>query len=231
MTALEDRPLPSPGKVWTIGEMAAEFGVSFRTLRFYESRQLLRPRRQGSGRIYSEADRIRMQMIVKGKQLGFTLTEIQALLGNYDPTESMRVSDLSLPNLERQRRQIDDAIARLRTSHAQIASFSSPHRTEVEVASEEVAIPTSIWWPELRKLDDELRKLEDKGEANNIPGDASEVLARVLAWAGGEAEALFWYRSQPIAAFGDRTAESLVKSGQAAPLRDYLDSLALGGFA
>ena len=40
-----------------------------------------------------------------------------------------------------------------------------------------------------------------------------------------------WYRAQPISAFGDRTAEALVKSGQAAAVRDYLDHLAMGGFA
>ena len=54
-------------------------------------------------------------------------------------------------------------------------------------------------------------------------------------WSGGllvgETDALFLYRAQPIPAFGDRTAESLVKSGQAAALRDYLDSIAVGGFA
>ena len=58
-----------------------------------------------------------------------------------------------------------------------------------------------------------------------------EILTRVGDWAGGPAQALAWYRGEPIPAFGDRTAESLVKSGQAGALRDYLDSLALGGFA
>ena len=58
-----------------------------------------------------------------------------------------------------------------------------------------------------------------------------EILTRVAGWAGGPAQAMAWYRAEPIPAFGGRTAEALVKSGQAAPLRDYLDSLALGGFA
>jgi len=58
-----------------------------------------------------------------------------------------------------------------------------------------------------------------------------EIVSRVSAWAGGKDQAMAWYRAQPIAAFGDRTAEALVKSGQAAALRDYLDHLALGGFA
>ncbi len=58
-----------------------------------------------------------------------------------------------------------------------------------------------------------------------------EILARVTAWAGGRAQAMAWYRAEPIAAFGGRTAESIVKSGQAGALRDYLDHIAMGGFA
>jgi uncharacterized protein (DUF2384 family) len=61
--------------------------------------------------------------------------------------------------------------------------------------------------------------------------EMAEILNRVAGWAGGRAQAVAWYRSEPIPAFGDRTAESLVKSGQATALRDYLDSIAMGGFA
>lgn len=58
-----------------------------------------------------------------------------------------------------------------------------------------------------------------------------EIVSRVSEWAGGKERALAWYRSQPIAAFGGRTAEALVKTGKATALRDYLDHLAMGGFA
>jgi DNA-binding XRE family transcriptional regulator len=58
-----------------------------------------------------------------------------------------------------------------------------------------------------------------------------EILNRVSAWAGGRQQAMAWYRAQPLPAFGGRTAESLVKSGQATMLRDYLDHIALGGYA
>ena len=61
--------------------------------------------------------------------------------------------------------------------------------------------------------------------------EMNEILTRVSAWAGGPAQAMAWYRAEPIPAFGGRTAEQLVKSGQATALRDYLDSIALGGFA
>jgi hypothetical protein len=58
-----------------------------------------------------------------------------------------------------------------------------------------------------------------------------EIVGRVSQWAGGENQALAWYRAQPIAALGGRTAEALVKSGQASAVRDYLDHIAMGGFA
>jgi hypothetical protein len=58
-----------------------------------------------------------------------------------------------------------------------------------------------------------------------------EIVSRISEWAGGKDQAMAWYRAQPIPAFGGRTAESLVKSGQASAVRDYLDHLAMGGFA
>jgi uncharacterized protein (DUF2384 family) len=58
-----------------------------------------------------------------------------------------------------------------------------------------------------------------------------EILSRLETWAGGRGQALAWYRAQPIAALDGRTAEALVKSGKASVVRDYLDHLALGGFA
>jgi hypothetical protein len=67
--------------------------------------------------------------------------------------------------------------------------------------------------------------------ARESHAEMAEVITRVSGWAGGSEKAMAWYRGQPISAFGDRTAESLVNSGLAAPLRDYLDSIALGGFA
>lgn len=58
-----------------------------------------------------------------------------------------------------------------------------------------------------------------------------DIITRVTAWAGGRQQAMAWYRAQPIPAFGGRTAESLVKTGKATAVRDYLDHMAMGGFA
>jgi DNA-binding transcriptional MerR regulator len=117
----------------TIGEMASEFNVSLRTLRFYEDRKLLRPRREGNTRLYSPTDRLRMQMILKGKQLGFTLTEIHDLIGNYETTDDfegkLKPQQIvtQIDHLERQRAEIDSAIARLRATHERLAAaYPSP---------------------------------------------------------------------------------------------------------
>lgn len=58
-----------------------------------------------------------------------------------------------------------------------------------------------------------------------------EIISRVRDWAGGEAQAMAWYRSQPIPALDGRTPEALVKDGRAHAVREYLDHVALGGFA
>jgi hypothetical protein len=58
-----------------------------------------------------------------------------------------------------------------------------------------------------------------------------EIINLVQGWAGGAAQAMAWYRAEPIPAFGGRTAEALVKSGNAAAVRDYVDHLATGGYA
>jgi DNA-binding transcriptional MerR regulator len=113
----------------TIGEVAREFGVTLRTLRFYEDRRLIRPRRLGNGRFYGGADRVRLAMILKGKQLGFTLAEIGDLIGAEDAAGEMDIEERLRPaqivdqldHLERQRREIDAAIARLKATRERLA--------------------------------------------------------------------------------------------------------------
>ena len=122
-----------PGEA-PIGEMAREFSVSSRTLRFYEDRNLLAPRRDGTARFYSAADRLRLQMILKGKRLGFTLAEISDLIG---ATAGAAESDFEkklqpqqivsqISHLERQRAEIDDAIGRLRATYQRLDDALAP---------------------------------------------------------------------------------------------------------
>jgi large subunit ribosomal protein L7/L12 len=67
--------------------------------------------------------------------------------------------------------------------------------------------------------------------ASNVQTEKNEILHRIEAWAGSPQKARFWYRAEPIPAFGGRTAEALVNQGKADDVRDFLDHIAVGGFA
>ncbi|HEX8166383.1 MAG TPA: MerR family transcriptional regulator [Beijerinckiaceae bacterium] len=109
------------GRTYAIGDLAREFGVSLRALRFYEDRGLLSPIRLGSARIYDARQRARLELILKGKQLGFTLTEIRGLLEREERGEdapklrlSVKQIDDQIAHLERQKAEIEGAIAELK---------------------------------------------------------------------------------------------------------------------
>lgn len=76
----------APKQSWSIGELAREFAVTTRTIRFYEDEGLITPERRGQVRIYSPADRVKLILILRGKRLGFTLAESREVIGMYDPT-------------------------------------------------------------------------------------------------------------------------------------------------
>lgn len=107
---------------FTITELARELGVTPRTIRFYEDKDLLAPKRAGNIRIYTKRDRARMVVIQRGKRLGFSLRDIKEYLDLYDmdPTqvEQMRMlldrvkSRMDL--LERQRLALEETIAELK---------------------------------------------------------------------------------------------------------------------
>ena len=73
--------------VYSIGELSREFGVTTRTIRFYEDQGLLSPAREGQSRIYQPRDRVRLKLILRGKRLGFSLKEIKNLIELYDAPE------------------------------------------------------------------------------------------------------------------------------------------------
>ncbi|ARN76226.1 MerR family transcriptional regulator [Oceanicoccus sagamiensis] len=70
---------------YTISELAAEFDVTTRTIRFYEEKGLLAPERKGTSRIYSSADHTKLKLILRGKRLGFSLEESGEIISMYDP--------------------------------------------------------------------------------------------------------------------------------------------------
>lgn len=77
-------------KNYSISELAAEFSITTRTIRFYEEKGLLQPARQGQKRIFENADRIKLKLIVLGKKLGFSLDESASIIQLYKPQEDNR---------------------------------------------------------------------------------------------------------------------------------------------
>ncbi|MGH1444425.1 MAG: MerR family transcriptional regulator [Cognatishimia sp.] len=106
----------------TIRQMCDSFGVTPRTLRFYESKELLFPTRDGQKRLFTRRDRARLKLILRGKRFGFSLEEIRQLLNLYDMgdqqqtqlTQTYAVAQERLADLERQREELDDAIMDLK---------------------------------------------------------------------------------------------------------------------
>jgi hypothetical protein len=72
---------------------------------------------------------------------------------------------------------------------------------------------------------------QNAAKTQNRVREMLEIVSRISGWAGGKEQAMAWYRAEPIPAFGGRTAEALVKTGKASAVRDYLDHIAVGGFA
>jgi DNA-binding transcriptional MerR regulator len=128
---------PAERDVYTIGEMARHFGVTLRALRFYEDKGLIKSMREGPTRYYDAQTRARLQRILKGKQLGFTLTEIRDLLDSKSQAASSTF-ELALDEdqileqidmLKRQRESIEQAINELQQTHRQLSNDHSPSPT------------------------------------------------------------------------------------------------------
>jgi DNA-binding transcriptional MerR regulator len=108
-------------RTWTIGELADELDTTLRTIRFYEDKGLLHPERQGSSRVFQARDRVRLQLILRGRRLGFTLRQIAEVLDMYDnpPGEAGQLEFLlgdiqtRRTSLLQKRRDLDEALAEL----------------------------------------------------------------------------------------------------------------------
>jgi DNA-binding transcriptional MerR regulator len=106
----------------SIGDLAREFDVTPRAIRFYEDEGLLSPRRDGSRRVYSKRDYVRLKLILRGKRLGFSLAEVREMLELYDSAPDDRpqlekfVAALAVrrEHLERQREEIDEVLGEIR---------------------------------------------------------------------------------------------------------------------
>ena len=109
-----------------IGDMAKHFDVTLRTLRFYEDKGLIHPKREGNTRLYTQKDVTRLELIMLGRRVGFSLREVKQIMDLYDPkgtsTKQLRLlldkSERQLGRLEKQRKAIDDAIGELKSAMA-----------------------------------------------------------------------------------------------------------------
>lgn len=117
---MNDHDVPRK-ETYSITELRREFGVSARTLRFYEDKGLLCPARDGQTRLFSYRDRARLKLILRGKRVGFSLTEIKEILDLYNLKDgqvtqlrvSLRKGREKIGELESQKRDIEEAVADL----------------------------------------------------------------------------------------------------------------------
>lgn len=90
---------------YTISELAQEFEITTRTIRFYEEKGLLTPRREGQKRLYSASDRARIVLILRGKRIGMTLLESAEFIDMYDPEHNNTEQLHALINNVKKRRE------------------------------------------------------------------------------------------------------------------------------
>ena len=104
-----------------IGEIADEFNVTLRTLRFYEDKGLINPKRVGTSRFYGRREKARLRLILLGRDIGFSLEDIREMLNLYEPKSgnqaqmklAIEKADIQLLRLNEQRKSVDEAIVRL----------------------------------------------------------------------------------------------------------------------
>lgn len=126
-----------------IGEMAKKYGVTLRTLRFYEDKGLLNPQRDGSTRLYTRRDKARLKLILLGRKVGFSLRDVKQMMDLYDPTGSntkqlrlaLDKSEKQLARLQKQRALIDDAINELSGSMSAVRQMLTERTAQASVAS------------------------------------------------------------------------------------------------
>ncbi|APL94669.1 MerR family transcriptional regulator [Sphingobium sp. TA15] len=121
LAGIVELPDHSDRQAYSITDLSEEFGVTARALRFYEDEGLIAPERQGLARIYSRRDRARLAWILRGKRVGFSLSDIREMIDLYDADEEheeqLRVTvakcEARIALLNRQKEDIDATIAEL----------------------------------------------------------------------------------------------------------------------
>ena len=126
---------------YTISELAREFEVTPRALRFYEDKGLLTPRREGMNRVYSHRDRGRLQLILRGKRVGLSLLEIKEILDLYKVDQraqaqtTLKKYKQRIVALEAQREDVEAAIEILHDSVKQLEDFLAKPATPAAIGA------------------------------------------------------------------------------------------------
>lgn len=127
---------------FTVTELARDLAVTPRTIRFYEDKGLITPRRAGTMRVYTKRDRARMVLILRGKRLGFSLRDIKDYLDLYDmdPTQSeqmrmlLKKVETRLDMLEDQRQALEETIVELKEIQDQTLAGLASAKGETKAA-------------------------------------------------------------------------------------------------
>jgi DNA-binding transcriptional MerR regulator len=115
--------------IFTISELAKEFDVTTRTIRFYEDQGLLSPAREGTTRVFSARDRVRLKLALRGKRLGFSLAEIRELFELYDVSrDEHKQLEEFLAKLERRRARLEQQREDIEVMLSEIDFFANQCR-------------------------------------------------------------------------------------------------------
>jgi DNA-binding transcriptional MerR regulator len=128
--AAAPKPSASPAATYTITELAAEFDITARAIRFYEDVGLLMPARAGRNRVYTQRDRTRLKLTLRGKRLGLSLLEIKQLVTMYDsPSDKQPQLSAFLDVLAEHRRQLEQQREDIAITLAEIAQHEERCRS------------------------------------------------------------------------------------------------------
>jgi DNA-binding transcriptional MerR regulator len=132
-----------PEPTYTITDLAREFGLTTRAIRFYEDQGLLAPARVGRSRVYGNRDRVRLRLTLRGKRLGFALSEIRELIDMYDEARDEKAQlERFLEVLERRRAALEQQREDIEAVLAEVSDFE--HRCRDRLAGRQAKPERSV---------------------------------------------------------------------------------------
>ncbi len=124
--------MPTDGTTYTISELSREFGITTRTIRHYEEIGLFTPRRRGQTRIFSNADRTKLKLILRGKRLGLSLPESRDIINMYEPGKSNTQQLLAtIETISQQRQRLQRKLQDLKKMMADLDRAENGCRAEL----------------------------------------------------------------------------------------------------